>query len=236
MRHSIPRTRNQKQVRVIMPKKKAPTNKALNNKIKNIQNNLIELKYQDAFNGGSTITPAGLLINSMNFTSNSAGSIPVRDGLDIVASSLTMKAYILADPDQLVGSRVRCVVFWDRQPNGADAVLLGDNGLLDNTVVTDPTLSPRNYKTIDRYKILEDFNIVLNPQMAATEAAGAVTTVIPMEAHFNKYYKLSRTIKYDGTANDITDLVTNSMNVAYFTDLVTNQPLLTQGTRMYYKD
>ena len=169
----------------------------------------------------------------MNFT---ISGIPVRDGLEINATSLTMKTYILADEDQLLASRVRCIVFWDRQPNGADAILAGDNGLLENNIVTDLTVAPRNYKTIDRYKILDDFIMVLNPQQAKTESAGAVVTVFPMEVCFSKYYKLSRSMKYDGTGGTIADSVTNTINVAYFTDLTTNQPLVTQGTRLYYKD
>ena len=42
-----------------MPKKKASNNKALNKKIKNIENNLIELKYKDVFTDGGQLPRQG---------------------------------------------------------------------------------------------------------------------------------------------------------------------------------
>lgn len=213
------------------PAKKGPSNKDLNKKINHIKNNLIELKDQDVFNNGSVITNTGLLINGMNLTGS-------RSGNDIQASSLTMKAIITSDIDTLVPSHVRCIVFWDRQPNGANAVLIGANGLLENNIVTNLVVSPRNYDTIERYKILDDFTFVLNPQQVFDfdVATGTTTTVIPVSHEVNRYYKLNRQMKYDAQSSSIADSMSNTINVAFFGDLAANQATLLSGIRLYYKD
>jgi len=223
---------------VVRPRKKAPTNKTLNKKIKKIENNLIELKYKDTFNNGSLIPNTGLLINDMNITNAGAAQLPVRDGLEITATSLTYKMLIQSDIDNLVASRVRVVVFWDRQPNGANAILFGDNGLLENNIVTNLVVAPRNYKTIDRYTIIDDNVHVLNPNQAftVTPDTGITTAVIPITYCIEKYHKLSRQMKYDAAAGAITDCVTNTINVALFSDLAAEQPTLVSGIRLYYKD
>lgn len=217
-------------------KPKAPTNKALNTKIKRVENNLIELKYKDVLNTASLIPVAGLLVNGMNFTS--IGVFPQRSGLEINATSLSIKGSIVSDIDNLSPSRVRMIVFWDRVANGAVPVLAGDNGLLENNVVTNLVYSPRNYKTLDRYKILLDEIMILNPATNLTVAAGVTTQVLQVEKEIVKYVKLSRTMKYDGTAGDITDSTTNTINVAFFGDQATaaSQATYTGGMRLYYKD
>lgn len=216
-------------------KPKAPTNKALNKKIKNIQNNLIELKRKDVFNNNTVIPNTGLLINGMNFTSG--GTAP-RSGFTINATSLTMKAVVTSDVDILSASVIRCIIFWDRQPNGADAILAGDNGVLDNGIVTNLIVTPRNLQTIDRYKILEDFTFVLNPSVVLDfdTVTGTTTTVITKSETINRYVKLSRQMVYDGTAGTIADSVTNSINVFFISDQAANQPTLLSGVRLYYKD
>jgi len=225
---------------VVATKKKAPTNKRLNQKIKNIENNLIELKYKDVFTNGSAIPVTGLLINGMNFTSYNGGSAanPVREGNDIMATSLSIKGVVKSDFDNLDASRIRMIVFWDKQPNGAVPTLLGDNGLLQNNVITNPLFAPRNYSTIERYKILEDYLFCLVPQEALTTVAGVVTQVLENDMMLNKYYKLSRQMKYDNANGDVTDSVTNSINIAFFGDEATagEQATYTGGVRLYYKD
>lgn len=56
----------------------------------------------------------------MNFiqTGDTASS---RDGNQIYATSLQIRAQIATDQDLVVPSRVRMIVFWDNQSNGADA-------------------------------------------------------------------------------------------------------------------
>lgn len=218
-------------IMVVKPKKRAPSNKTLNKKINNVKNNLIELKPQDVFNNGSLIPNTGLLINGMNFTST-------RSGNEINASSLSIKAQITTDVDTLSATIVRVIVFWDRQVNGADAILAGDNGLLQNATVTNLTVAPRNYLTIDRYKILDDWCFSINPRVVLDfdTVTGTTTTVLTYTEVFSRYYKLSRMMKYDAASNNITSNVTNTINVALFSDSAANQPTIISGTRLYFKD
>jgi len=226
---------------MVATKKKAPSNKSLNKKIKNIENNLIELKYKDVFNSATAIPVTGLLINGMNFTSYDGGfaANPERSGNEIRATSLSIKGTIKTDFDNLDGARVRMIVFWDRQPNGANAVMLGDNGLLQNNVVTNPVFAPRNYSTIDRYTILYDEIFAVTPQAGLTVVAGVTTQVLEVNKIIDKYLKLSRQMKYDANnENAITESVSNSINVMLIGDEATagEQATWTGGVRLYFKD
>lgn len=224
---------------VLTTQKKAPSNKSLNRKIKNITNNLIELKYIDIAPTGLVIPNTGLLINQMSFADNVA---PFRNDLEISSTSLSMKGFIgTTNPPGITRpTRVRMMVFWDRQPNGANAVLAGDNGLLENNVVTQLIFSPRNYKTIHRYTILHDELLLLTPQVVGnfTPASGITSTVLPVNRMLSYYWKLSRQMKFDGVLKTIADVTTNSLNIAFFSSeaITSNQPTFTGGIRMYYKD
>lgn len=218
------------------PKKKSPTNKSLNKKIKHIENNLMELKFIDQF-VATTTSGAG---TSDYLTGTAQGDTNSnRQGNVINPTSIQWKVDIFADPLLLGCSRVRMILFWDRQPNGAVPVLTGAataQSLLDIGVVTDSTLAPRNFNTIDRYHILIDKVYVMNPQVVLLTAAGATTQVVPMQKTIHHVHKLSRLVKYDNTSAAITASVSNALHAAYFTDVGATQPSVQCSYRLYFRD
>lgn len=222
--------------------RKGPTTKSLAKKVRKIENNLIELKWIDIALAATPIpNGSGVTTNSWSFPVQGDTAF-TRNGNVINPTSFLMKLTLNTDPDLIEPCRVRVLVFWDRQCNGAVPTIQGinANGLLDDTVITDTTKSYRNLNTIERYTILSDKLYTFNPVLQLTTTlAGAVTTtttVVALERTISARYKLSRKIKLDANAGAITDVVTNSLNVTIISDQAANQPEVIGSFRMYYRD
>lgn len=224
--------------------KMVPKASSLNRKIKRL-NDMIELKFIDSFFSGS-VNDNGSSIQLLN-------GIPIgtdpdeRVGLELRATSVQFRGYLLTDPDVLASSTVRIIVFWDRQANGSVPLTLtsltaADGTILDLTTVTDPTLAPYNYSAIDRYRVLYDKIITINPDVINTsvrdEGPPDVTTtatVLTKRANFKKKIKLGRTVKYDDASSGIASIATNSLYMVAYT-MEDDGPVLRFGSRFYYKD
>lgn len=221
-------------------KRSGPTTKTLAKKIKHIENDLIELKFLDITTALVNVPLAGTLQLLTGIQLGDTAS--TRNGNVVWPTSIQMRVAINADPLRLLATRVRSILFWDRQSNGLNPMLVGpsnSNSLLDTTVVLDTTLAPRNYNTISRYTILMDKTIVINPIVASTTtpATGIVTRVIPIQHRITKIHRLNRKVKYDGGGPFVDDIVTNALFIAHFTDAVIgSDPDLEAGYRLYYKD
>lgn len=217
-------------------KKKMPTTKALAKRVKHIENDLIELKWFDYPFGPSAVTSSGLLLSGHLLVTQGSG-YNNRVGNKISPTSLQCRLSLISLSNQQIPQKVRIVAFWDRQANGSAPVLLNyNNGLFDNTAITDPVYMPRNYNTIQRYTVVYDKTTVINPKNWATQTGTVVNTVFPIEQMMIKIFKLGRTIKYDTNTGALADLVSNGFYIALFTDVVINQPVVSGGLRMYYKD
>lgn len=220
--------------------KRGPTTKALAKKVRHIENDLMELKWFDYAFGPTAIPVAGQVLEG-HLLITQGDSVNTRTGNIINPTSLMVKLHLNPDVDNANATRIRIVAFWDRQVNGVTPTLVSvNNGVLDNTTITDTTITPRNYNTIDRYKIFYDKMITFNPILAETVTlAGAVTTtttVISLEKTVMKNWKLNRKLKYDANTGAMTDLVSNGVFVALFSDQAVNTPTVTGGIRMYYRD
>lgn len=220
-------------------RKKHPTTKSLNKKIHHIENTLMELKFIDVFNAGSVIPVAGTQDYLLPIAQGDTAS--TRTGSIINPTSVQVRMAIQTDIDQNSDSRVRAILFWDRQANNAAPTLTGVSAslsLLDTSVVTDTTLSPINFNNIERYHVLWDKLFVFNPLTNLTVVAGATTQVVQQEQIKVLYRKLGRMVKYNGTGATIASLGTNSLFMAYFTDVAVaaNQPSVIAGYRVYFRD
>lgn len=215
-------------------KTKAPTNKSLNKKIKHIENNLIELKHIDLFNAGTAATVAG--VTEFLLPLGQGDTNILRNGNNIVPSSIQAKLQLFSDSLNVATSNIRCIIFWDRQCNGAAPILTGAGGLLDVSVITDPTQAPLNYDSIHRYKVIFDKIYQIVPQVPLTVVAGTTTSVVQIIKQVNIYRKLGRQVKFSGTGATIASVLTNSLNVAYFTDNNTTAPLFQSAFRTYFRD
>lgn len=223
-------------------KKKAPSNKTLNKKIHHIENTLIELKFIDIYQASNTLTTNGIDDFLLPIAEGSTAS--QRDGNIVIPTSLQWRFIITADPDVIAATRIRCILFWDQQANGALPVLIGaanTASLLDTSVITDSTIAPRNYNTIKRYKILYDKSFQINPNTILNNnntVPNTTTGLVPFSREMHVYKKLNRTVKFNDTTGVIGSVVTNSLFAAYFCDQATValQPTVRAGYRVYYRD
>jgi len=226
----------------VAPKPKLNVNQRQDKQIANLSKKmnrklmLEEVKWFDYAESASNINETGLLINEHNFittgdTSNS------RDGDQIKATSLMVRAQIISDRDLVIPQRVRMIVFWDTQTNGANTSISGlVTSLMNASGTLTGTYDFRNQRTIDRYKILYDKVYTMNPQLKLTEVAGTVTDNQPKAINIVKYFKLGRVIDYTASTGAITDLMKNSINVAFISDVVADQPNLNVNIRLNFKD
>lgn len=223
-------------------KRRVPTNKQLDKKIKKLQSD-VELKYTDTYTTSDISTTATLIL--LNSTVRGAEQ-DQRIGNMIRGTSLQWRGHVSTDivDSGLVAIRYRILIFWDRQANAAAPLLFGNSGsasLLDTTTVTDATLAPYNHNNVARYKILYDKPFLLEPKVVGDmdPATGTTTYYGQIVKHFNGHLNLSRKIRYDESNNgDITDIVTNSLYIGAISDraAAATNPFLEVGTRMYYKD
>lgn len=223
-------------------KKKAPTTVALSKRIKHIENDLIELKWKDDVWALTNLTPAGNLLSAYQYLVQGPGQSN-RVGNKVSPTSLQFKMQIESSVVSTSPVLVRVFAFWDRQVNGSSPTFMGyNNGIFDDTTVTNPCFAPRNYGTIHRYTMLYDQVFTLTPRnwYSSTTSGGTTTvaTLMPTLKYLNKRFKLSRVIKYDTNTGTIADLVSNAFYVGILTDEsdVIKQPSMSGAARMYYKD
>lgn len=225
----------QNQRRRAPQRKRAPSNKTLNNKIKKI-NKTIELKKGDGYLAPGVIPLAGTQLST--FVSNivqGTGEGESRIGTQISPTSIQFKCNFLSNTNILTQQRVRMMVVWDRQSNSAAIPLsgAGTTSLLDTTIITDPLLAPLNYDAIERYTVLYDKMIVLNPNTFLT-----ATTLVPIGKQIKKKIKLSRIVKYNGAGPQIP--FTNNLALCWFASnnggSAALLPTVECGARLYYKD
>lgn len=212
--------------------------KNLNKKIKKIEF-LDETKFVDTA-AIVTIPETGRLVSTLNYGILQGDGASTRDGNQVNTSSLIIRAVFATDVDKVSPSRVRMIVFWDKQCNGADATVSAGAGstvaLMTASATVDGTLDHRNQLTIRRYDIIYDKVWTLNPQLKLTEAAGTVTDNQIISMHISKRFKLGRRLYYSASAGAITDIVSNSINVVFISDNDAEPPTVNYNMRLYYKD
>lgn len=205
-------------------------------KVKQMENE-VELKYFDTI-AASPATQTGLLtlVNGM-----AAGTTQItRIGAQIRMTSIQFRYVISNLAATLAPTSLRMLIVLDRQTNGAAPTISGSASggtlaILDNAVFTSVIDQPYQYEAKQRFTILYDKRWTLNPQIQATEAAGAIVTNQIVSKCIQGYVKLNRTVKYDNTTAAISSINTNSLHTVFITDIA-NGVTLTGGTRIYYKD
>lgn len=219
--------------------KRAPSNKTLAKKVKHIENDLMELKYFDYSFGPTNVTNTGVILEGhMLITQGDTAS--TRTGNKINPTSLQLRMGLNTVDTLLVPVKVRMIAFWDRQANGASPVLANiNNGLLDNSTIGTIVYAPRNLNTVDRYTIVYDKVMVINPT-AWTSYTSAVPNVVgtafPIEKYISKAFKLGRQIRYDTNTGALADLVSNAFYIAFVSDAASDEPVMEGGIRLYFRD
>lgn len=90
------------------------------------------------------------------------------------------------------GARIRLLLFWDLQTNGAASPAFTSissltEGLLDDSVITSRTICPRNYRTKDRYNILMDKLVIMNLDDVGTNLQKLIKKNIALSGAKIKY-------------------------------------------------
>lgn len=223
--------------------KKGPTTKALNKKINNIQNNLIELKSHEGDFDQTSIPQTGLVESAICTLTQGVGN-EQRVGDSIKTTSLTLRMRLIANNGYISDQCIRVIVFWDRQCNGVATDLIGnaDSLLNDNAATIPGFLAFQALHTQNRYKILYDKVHTLRPTLVASMENNSIGTLNDAYQtgvtvkHLNIYLKASRIIKYSGTSNSIANVVSNNLQVAWIGDGGTNLPSVQMSFRLIYRD
>lgn len=229
-------------------KKQGPSTKTLAKRVRHIENDLIELKWQNFLfeDQPLVLTGPGRIpyIAPLILTTQGTGEGQVI-GNQIRVTSLKIKVDIACRfTSALRPQLVRMIVFWDRQNNGSTTPLIfgADNSqsLLDdvdgNVETFNRPLCQYNHSNMKRYDIVYDKTYVFNPQVVATTApsTGNVTSYCPLDIQFTKHFKTSKTVKFN--PNGIT---TNALYITFISDqdsLASGPPLLDMTARLFYKD
>lgn len=166
-----------------------------------------------------------------------------RVGDEYRLTSLHLKCNVNTETDNLKASVMRLLIFVDKQSNGADPPTIGGgsgNALLDVSGVTNIVCAPYNSSMIyERYKILIDKVIIINPQTVQNFNVGTGTTTLLNQAtkHMNKKVKMSQKVNCIGTGATIASIGKGSVfAVLVTTDNTTEAATISGGVRIYYKD
>lgn len=232
---SVPFSRNGKLV-MVGTKRRGPTNRQLNRKIKKLQRDQ-ELKFVETAAvfrpDNNMVTPAATaLLNAV-----AAGdTIHTRDGNQVRATSLllrfSMRGPNTADP---VPPIVRVIVFWDRQANQGPPEYFGlDNAsaLLTNQSVGDPIFANTNMNTWSRYKVLYDKTFTV----PFYDASGVNS--FSNVKYVKKKIRLSRVIQYDDIVANASAFTSNSLNLLIVSNksVAGDTPVVGLSYRFYFKD
>lgn len=112
-----------------------------------------------------------------------------------------------------IGNIVRAVVFWDLQANGAAPVFL------DLFQANADVNTPLNLTNRDRFRIISDKFIVMNPD---TYATGAPTAGNPITRNYKVYRKCNQEVIFGGTNATVASIQTGSLYIC----------VLSQGTSL----
>lgn len=203
----------------------------------------IELKYVDTALDGDINNTGSTSLFLLNGIAQGDNQI-TRTGGQIKLTSLQFRYRVATAATRLFYSTLRIIVFWDRQANGSTPAVIGDpiagtQALLNNNLATiQPVEAPYQYENIDRFHVLYDKIVAMNPMVSTAFAIGTgiTTAVAPIEIVVNKYIKLNRTTKYDFNSAAVSSINTNSLWMLVVSDLAATLPTGEGTARVYFKD
>lgn len=187
-----------------------------------------EMKYVDYFN--ATTAPVGGFLGFSFCLLAQGDDFNQRIGEEVRAKYLDIAITVTRLATLNTGA-VRFLVIWDKQNNGETifnplASLSLDQGLLDNTTITNEAICPFNDRCSERYSILYQKLLVFNPSEPTCQE-GKV---------FKKRIPLSNTIiKYSDSGATAASLVSRNLLVLYYGMGSANYTHNTSG-RFHYTD
>lgn len=185
-----------------------------------------ETKFFDTDIASSNIPAAtGAIIGSLNLIPQGVTE-STRVGRKCTIKKIHMKLAINSSPTTTNPSRMRVIVFIDKQANGANIAAATD------ILETVSTNSFRNLANIGRFRILMDktktFNLRINA--ASTSSMGLVHTI-------NKSWNVDLPIEFSSTTGAITEIRSNNIGILYLTETAAGDTQDAVGTvRVRFSD
>lgn len=204
-----------------------------------------ELKWTDEYNASFVVPNTGLVYNILTPGPVQGVGPNNRIGNQINMTSLMTKILLLSNASSLDPTRYRVLIVIDKEFEIGNPQLGGaptSSAILDNSVVTDLTLSPRNFNNIKRYKIVYDKVFIQNPQtlLDYDPVTGNTTLYTRMSKYLTIHLKMKHRLQFLGPTNTIAEL-TGTVPLLYIVSDRTGvagagEPLATVAQRIYYKD
>lgn len=158
-RRSRPRKRN--------VKKKVPNNKQLATRIKKLEHS-DELKFRDFYDVSDWYNSTSVFALS---NIPQGDDVNERVGQEIQAKYVNIKLQIQRNAG-VAALPIRCILFWDTQADGNPPTLLSSSdaatALLNDDVIGTTQLMPFQYATKQRYHVLMDKIVYVNPASSTT--------------------------------------------------------------------
>lgn len=125
------------------------------------------------------------------------------------------------------GDFARVIVFYDCQTNGAAPIAS------DVLSVGTDYLSPLNLNNRDRFKVLHDKIISMNPNVYT---AGALTAGDPMNKYWKLFKKINMEVIFGGTNATVGSIQTGSIYLMYLSAGATSYSTLSYNARVRFID
>lgn len=210
-------------------RRRLPQNAKLERRVRRLEH-APELKYHDTYNNTSMYnnTTTFILLSNMG----QGDDVEERLGLEATVKFLNVKILLGLDASDFA-ERWRLIIFWDTQANNAAPTLLATSNaslaLLDDNIIGNVLLSPHNYRTKDRYKVLMDKMIIQNTADSTAQEQRLI----------KKNFRLGGAkIKFGGTGTTVANSVSRAL---YCWAINSNDGVATNGAwqftaRLWYTD
>lgn len=224
---------------VVVAAAKPPTTaKSVNRKVKKLQR-MIETKSAVRSFNFVNVDPVDGDLALLNNLIEGDDSDQMQ-GDKINSTSLWFNVFFNSDPDEVVPTPVRLIIFWDKQANLATPVITGDGSntvcLLDigaGTTLAPAIRAPPNVHQKQRFTIIYDQTRDLLP----TGTASGGTTYIPGGATFRGKLKLNRLVTYGPNVGTIAGISSNALYALFLSDGgATTSAGVSGSFRFNYKD
>lgn len=229
-------------------RRKAPSNKSLNKKIKTIQKRQ-ELKWLDFLFVDVPMVSNPTATNMILLNGSTVGDTPLtHTGARYTMTSIQFKGNITYPSvlNNITAVKWRLIIFRDLQANGAAPLA---TNLLDVTNITHYYIAPYNIDYAKRFRIIYDKRGTINPQIVASTsttnavpAIGTTTSTGAMKIKLSFKRALGCICESGlgtGTTGTITDIAKNSIYALLLSDASTAStfyPTLEAGSRIIFKD
>lgn len=185
-----------------------------------------ELKFFDNNSVLAALTPtSGFVFTSINQVPQGVTEND-RVGVKITVKSIFVQGRILLPQVTLpnnTSNRVRLMLILDKQANGGPAAIL-------NNVINPVVDGMRDVAFMSQFTVLKTWWFSLDPD------AGGSSILAEKTFPFKCYKNVHIPLRFDGATGGITELATNNIFLAAWTESADPIPLLTCQTRIRYAD